>query len=359
MDFENLKADVNKILSLHYTKGRGGNKINKIVVHYNAGNLTVEGCYSVWQTRPASAHYQVEESGRVGQLVWDSDMAWHAGNRQANLTSIGIEHANYSNGCISEKCLDTGAHLVAAICKYYGLGRPQWLKNVYPHKYFAATSCPGQIYGSQKDAYIQRAQYWYDIMTGAAQEEKPVEPAVPETPKKPLPEALKDYIDLDSEAWYIAALDKAVQAGYINGYNDTTMGPADPLLRGQAVTMIANAAGFKADHPFSDVVASPFYYDAVEWAKDKGIVDGTQETFRPLDNCSRAEFITMLYRWKGVAPTTQPTNYPDWSEVPEFAMDAVAWAVEKGVVAGSGGELNPNVYCARVEAASMLVNLLL
>lgn len=167
-DWENLTADVDRILSVHYTSGRSGAKINKVIVHYNAGNLTVEGCYSVWQSRAASAHYQVESSGRIGQLVWDKDTAWHASNWNANISSIGIEHANQSDGTITEKCLDNGAHLVAAICKYYGLGRPQWLKNVYPHKYFAATSCPGQIYGSQKNAYIKRAQEWYDYMTGSS-----------------------------------------------------------------------------------------------------------------------------------------------------------------------------------------------
>lgn len=167
-DWNALEADVNTILDKHFTKGRGGKKVNKVIVHYNAGNLSVEGCYSVWQTREASAHYQVEDGGRIGQLVWDSDTAWHAGNFPANQTSIGIEHANRSDGTISEACLDAGAHLVAAVCKYFGLGRPEWLKNVFPHKYFAATSCPGQIYGSQKDAYIQRAQKWYDAMTGSS-----------------------------------------------------------------------------------------------------------------------------------------------------------------------------------------------
>ena len=165
--WDRLEADVNRILDRHYTPGRGGAKVNKVIVHYNAGNLTVEGCYSVWQTREASAHYQVEDDGRIGQLVWDSDTAWHAGDWNANVTSIGIEHANKSDGTITEECLDNGAHLVAACCKYFGLGRPAWLKNVFPHKYFQSTSCPGQIYGSQKDAYIKRAQQWYDYMTGS------------------------------------------------------------------------------------------------------------------------------------------------------------------------------------------------
>ena len=45
---------------------------------------------------------------------------------------------------ITEATLDNGAHLTAALCHLYGLGRPQWLKNVFPHNHFAATSCPGQ-----------------------------------------------------------------------------------------------------------------------------------------------------------------------------------------------------------------------
>lgn len=166
MNWNTLDADVNKIMNIHFSKGRSGKKVNKVVVHYNAGDLSIDGCYSVWQTREASAHYQVESSGRIGQLVWDSDTAWHASNWDVNCSSIGIEHANKSDGTITEACLDAGAHLVAAVCKYFGLGRPQWLVNVFPHKYFASTACPGQIYGSQKDAYIQRAQQWYDEMNG-------------------------------------------------------------------------------------------------------------------------------------------------------------------------------------------------
>ncbi|MDO4596558.1 MAG: peptidoglycan recognition family protein [Coriobacteriaceae bacterium] len=180
MDFENLRADVNRILTKHYTPGRGGRRIDKVVVHYNAANLSIEGCYSVWQSREASAHYQVEEGGRIGQLVHDWDTAWHAGNFSVNQSSIGIEHANRPDGTISPACLDAGAHLVAALCKNYSLGRPEWGKNVFPHKHFAATSCPGQIYGSQKDEYIRRAQYWYGVMMG---ETNPKPQPKPEKPK--------------------------------------------------------------------------------------------------------------------------------------------------------------------------------
>lgn len=194
MDWKNLNADVNKILNKHYTKGRSGRKINKIIIHYNAGDLTVEGCYSVWQNRPASAHYQVESSGRIGQLVWDSDTAWHAGNWDANCSSIGIEHANKAGGYISEACLDAGAHLVAALCKYYGLGRPKWKVNVFPHNHFSATSCPGRLQDEQRDAYMQKAHQWYDQMVNGA--EAPSKPSKPSTGnKKSNEEVAKEVVD--------------------------------------------------------------------------------------------------------------------------------------------------------------------
>lgn len=187
-NWENIEADENLILNKHFTPGRAGT-INKIVLHHNAGNLTIRGCYNVWQDREASAHYQVQSDGRIGQLVWDKDTAWHAGDFNANATSIGIEHADCQTRpwMISNACLENGAHLVAALCKYYKLGRPTWMKNVFPHSHFSATECPASIAGSQNAAYMKRAQEWYDAMmkgSSAPAAPKPSKPA-PKPAKKP------------------------------------------------------------------------------------------------------------------------------------------------------------------------------
>lgn len=170
MDFENLNADVNLFLSKHYTKGRGGKKIEYVGIHHNAGNLSIQQCYDVWQTRQASAHYQVQSDGKIGQLVHDWDTAWALGNFAENQRSINIEHANNSSSpwTVSDACLESGAHLTAALCKAYGLGRPEWMKNVKPHSAISATACPGELAGSQRDRYMRRAQEWYDSMTGSA-----------------------------------------------------------------------------------------------------------------------------------------------------------------------------------------------
>lgn len=170
MDFENLKADVNRIMPTHFTKGRRGRTLQFTVIHYNDGDLSVEDCYSVWQSREASAHYQVASDGTVGQLVWDADTAWHAGNWDANCKSIGIEHANQGDS-ITDACLESGAHLLAAIHKFYGLGRPEWGVNVFPHCRFSATDCPGPLKEgtSFHNRYMARAQQWYDAMVGGTE----------------------------------------------------------------------------------------------------------------------------------------------------------------------------------------------
>lgn len=199
-NWNELQADENLLMNKHYTPGRSGKSITKIVLHHNAGNLTIKDCWNTWQTREASAYYQVDAAGRIGQLVWDKDTAWHAGNWEANTTSIGIEHANNHTGypwTISEATLENGAHLVAALCRYYKLGRPEWGKNVFGHKNFAATSCPGEIAGSQNSKYMARAQYWYDQMSGT-------------TPASATP-APKPSVDIDALA------DAVIRGEYGNG----------------------------------------------------------------------------------------------------------------------------------------------
>lgn len=185
-NWDKLEADRDLILDKHFTGGRDGCKIDKVILHHNGGNLSGEGCYRVWQTREASAHYQVDANGVITQIVWDGDTAWHAGNYQANCTSIGIEHADISTNPwkISDATLDNGAHLTAAVCKYYGLGRPQYGKNVFFHKDFSTTECPASIAGSQRDAYMHRAQEWYDKMTGSKPSATAKPAAKPSAPAK-------------------------------------------------------------------------------------------------------------------------------------------------------------------------------
>lgn len=167
-----LEPDEFQLLDHHYTPGRGGHKIDKVVVHHNGGILSIRGCWEVWQTREASAHYQVDRDGRIGQLVYDRDTAWHAGDWPANQTSIGIEHANISlapEWGISAATLDAGAHLVAAVCRRFSLGEPRWGVNVFPHQAFSATDCPGKLATTYRDDYMAAAARYYQNLSGGTQ----------------------------------------------------------------------------------------------------------------------------------------------------------------------------------------------
>ena len=190
MDYQNLRADVERFLTRHYSQGRDGHEIDKVVIHHNAGCLSVDDIYNVWQAREASAHYQVTEDGTVGQLVHDWDTAWHAGSWEANSSSIGVEHANCGGPNegwpISDATVIAGARLVAALCWGYNLGRPEWCVNVFPHQYFSSTACPGQLATTHRDRYMAEAQRFYDELTGGGaptvsrtevRAEAPAEPA--------------------------------------------------------------------------------------------------------------------------------------------------------------------------------------
>lgn len=212
MDFANLNADVNLWLTKHYTPGRVA--IQQVIWHYNAGDLTVEGCYSVWQTRPASAHYQVESSGRIGQLVHDRDTAWAVGNWYWNQRTISIEVANQGDS-VTDSAIESLAHLTAALCRVYGLGRPEWGRNVRGHSDISATSCPGPLKAGRTyhDRALARAQEWYDAMGSGSQ---PVVPA----PSQPAPQPAPQPSGLEVDGWWGEATTRRAQqlAGtYVDG----------------------------------------------------------------------------------------------------------------------------------------------
>lgn len=201
MDWMNVEPDVYRLINKHYTPGRGGQQIKYIVRHHNAGILTIDGCWQVWQTREASAHYQVENSGRIGQLVNDSDTAWHAANQLRNQQSIGIEHAN-SGGAdqdwpISDTVIKQGARLAAALCRYYNLGRPEYGKNIRDHKETGQTSCPYHLAagGKYHQAWMDEAQRFYDGLThGGGQKPAAANPVKKESKPVLTPKYFTDFL---------------------------------------------------------------------------------------------------------------------------------------------------------------------
>lgn len=188
-DFENVQPDEYKLLGMNFTPGRPWG-IKYITIHHMAGDLDADQCNSVWRKAGTSAHYSVDRGGKIVQHVNDTDRAYACGDgvgvqSGGNDCSISIEHANSGSNpwTVHDAAIESGAHLVAALCKYYKLGRPQWGVNVFPHKHWKATACPGELAGSQNAKYMARAQEWYDAMCGG----KPAPEPAPDPKPQPSP----------------------------------------------------------------------------------------------------------------------------------------------------------------------------
>lgn len=159
-----LIADHNSWID-NFDEGRGGFALDRVVIHHNAGKaMTHAGVYGAFTNNGTSAHYNVDIDGNICQFVHDSDTAWHCPG--VNKKSIGIEHANCSGAeggwDVGDETIDAGAHLTAAICRAYGLGRPEWRSNVFPHSDFYSTACPASLRDKYSGEYIEKAQEYYD-----------------------------------------------------------------------------------------------------------------------------------------------------------------------------------------------------
>mgnify|MGYP000080916560 CR=1 FL=1 len=118
-----------------------------------------------------------------------------------------------------------------------------------------------------------------------------------------------------------------------------------------------------ADVPvfFADVSADDYYYDAVLWAAEGGIVTGTDAVhFSPDASCTRAQVVTMLYRFAKVQgmDTTRGgmaiREFDDFDAVPTYALEAMDWAVNTGVLKGDNNRLLPQDNCTRAQIVTML-----
>ena len=120
---------------------------------------------------------------------------------------------------------------------------------------------------------------------------------------EPTAAAPHDFPDVPPGAFYEDALSWAVEAGVVTGYPDGRFGPRDPLTRGQVVNLLWAMVGRPPGappHGFPDVPPGAVYSDALDWARDLGLVTGFSDgRYRPRDPVTRGQFVTMLFRLAG------------------------------------------------------------
>ncbi|MBQ7801315.1 MAG: S-layer homology domain-containing protein [Oscillospiraceae bacterium] len=170
------------------------------------------------------------------------------------------------------------------------------------------------------------------------------------------------FTDVKKGTYYYDAVVWAAENGITAGYGkDDTFCPDVSCTRAQVVTFLWRAAGSPApesgENPFTDIKAG-WYYDAVLWAAEKGITAGygSETTFSPDRECTRAEIVTFLHRYAGSpAPASDENPFKD---VPGkvYYRDAVLWAVEAGITNGHGSASTfcPDVICSRGQIVTFL-----
>ena len=178
-------------------------------------------------------------------------------------------------------------------------------------------------------------------------------------------EAPLPFPDVAEGDWFYDAVRYAYETGLMDGVGDNLFAPNSQTTRAQLVTILYRLAGEPepgGDSGFSDVAAGTWYTDAVVWAAENGIVNGTTDaTFAPGEDITREQLVTVLYRYaesKGydVSASADLSGYPDADQIQSYAAESVAWAVAEGLIQGfEDNTLRPAGNATRAQIATILM----
>ena len=154
------------------------------------------------------------------------------------------------------------------------------------------------------------------------------------------------FDDVASSDWFADAVKYVSDKGLMNGTDDNQFSPSATTTRAMLMTVLARYAG-------EDTTGGATWYEkGMNWAKTKGVSDGTNPTV----NITREQLVTMLYRYAGSpAANGSLSDFSDTASVSSYAVNAMQWAVENGIVNGSNGKLNPQNNATRAEVAAILM----
>ena len=173
------------------------------------------------------------------------------------------------------------------------------------------------------------------------------------------PKGNTEFDDVAADDYYYDAVKWAAEKGIANGVGNGLFDPNAVCTRAQIVTFLWRAAGSpvpkSSTMPFTDVPAGSYYYNAVLWAVENGITEGTTATtFDPDANCSRGQIVTFLWRAEKSPAAAGKTPFTDVASKAYFA-DAITWAVNEGITEGkTATTFNPDDNCARGQIVTFI-----
>lgn len=169
-------------------------KKTSVTFHHNGGNLTHNGVLSVWKTRPASAHFDVDSRGDVAQYVQVQEYAWAVGNTGGNQGSISIEMANSTfapHWEVSETTWKSAARLAGWLFAHVIKATPT-TNNVHFHHDWSSTECPGPYMDSIRAKVLAEVQHAYASFIESSSSPSSPHPSTPG--KKSVAEVAKEVI---------------------------------------------------------------------------------------------------------------------------------------------------------------------
>lgn len=186
--------------------------------------------------------------------------------------------------------------------------------------------------------------------------------------KKREPDAVKNpFADVNAGDWFYRDVLFSYEKGLMSGMDAAAFAPYANTTRAQIAVIFYRMEGSPAvegENSFTDVVrdsGTAWFYDAVTWAQQNGIMGGyDNSSFAPNDPITREQLAAIFYRYaqyKGY-DTTQGgmaiREFGDYESISDYAMSAMAWAVNTGLVKGDSNLLYPNGTATRAEIAAML-----
>ncbi|KAF4326290.1 hypothetical protein G195_000295 [Phytophthora kernoviae 00238/432] len=172
-------------------------------------------------------------------------------------------------------------------------------------------------------------------------------------------------IDQFAGHWAKSAIDKALAAGFVNGYGDQTFRPNQKVTRAEFITMLGRALNMntvsESIHYTDDNKIPSWAKSYITAAASAGIINGyANGSFGPGKTLNRAEMVTMIARAGGIpTDSNAKLDFKDAKDVPAWAVSHVASAVEAGLVGGVGGNrFAPMQTATRAEAVTLIIGLL-
>ena len=171
------------------------------------------------------------------------------------------------------------------------------------------------------------------------------------------------FTDVHETDWFYNDVLFVYEEGLFAGTSDTTFSPNAAMTRAMLVTVLYRLEGEPAvsgRSGFSDVTFNSYYEDAVTWAADNGIVNGTSTTtFSPNANVTREQMAAILYRYAqhkkyNTAASSGLNGFTDHASVSGYAAASLEWAVAEKLVNGSAGKLMPTGNATRAQVAAIL-----